>query len=370
MLTLSDEQGRAVTAVEAWYKSSAQVFELSGAAGTGKTTLAKHIVGALDLTEAEVLYCAFTGKASLVLAQKGCIPSSTVHGAIYKAHQDEQSGRWYFRLDKYFLKESGVKLVVLDEAPMLGAAIAEDLVSCGIKILALGDKHQLPPVGDEPYFGVREPDFLLTEIHRQAEDNPIIAMATLVRNGGVLKPGNYGDSRVIKAKKFEPSMMLQADQVLCGKNDTRHHLNSLYRAETGMKALGWEPQVDERLICLRNNRERGFLNGQMFTVHSQESDGRDVVCEVLPVDFPDTLPAKISTPIEYFRGDEKYLDWKVRKSCDEFAFAYAISVHKSQGSQWGHVMILDQSHVFKEDARKHLYTALTRASDKVTVYVP
>lgn len=369
-MQLSEEQGLAVRAVKTWFKSKRQVFELSGAAGTGKTTLAKYTTEELGLSDTEVLYCAFTGKAALVLSQKGCTPSSTVHGAIYSATQSEHTGIWSFSLNSQGLKELGVKLVVLDEAPMLGADIAQDLLKCGVKILALGDRHQLPPVNSDAFFGVSEPDFLLTEIHRQAADNPIIALATLVRNGGTLTPGNYGSSRVIKAKKFDSAEMLNADITLCGKNDTRHHLNNLYRITTGMKQYGWEPQKTERLICLRNNRDRGFLNGQMFTVEAQHSDGKDVTCMVKPVDYPETLAVQISTPIEYFRGEDNQLDWRIKKNCDEFGYGWVVSVHKSQGSQWQHVLILDQSKVFKDYAKNHLYTALTRASDKVTVYVP
>jgi len=368
-MQLSDEQGQAVKAVVNWFKGKKQVFELSGPAGTGKTTLAKYITEELGLTGSEVMFCAFTGKAALVLSQKGCSPSSTVHGLIYKAHQNEQTGVWSYRLSTEYIRELGVKLIVLDEAPMLGADIAEDLVYCGVKVLALGDKHQLPSVNGEAYFGVREPDFLLTEVHRQAADSPIIALATLVRSGGTLKIGNYGDSRVISAKKFDPQMMLEADQVLCGRNDTRHYLNNLYRIATGKKEHGWEPQSGERLICLRNSRDRGFLNGQFFTVEESNSDGRDVEVLIKPQDCPETLAVKISTPIEYFKGEDAQLDWRVKKSCDEFAFGWVVSCHKFQGSQAEHVLILDQSKVFREHHARWLYTSLTRASEKVTVFV-
>lgn len=367
-MQLSEEQGQAVAAVTAWWKTKRQVFELSGAAGTGKTTLAKFIVGELGLAENEVCYCAFTGKAALVLSQKGCNPASTVHSLIYKAYQNELTGRWSYSLSTEKVREMGVKLVVLDEAPMLGARIAQDLLECNVRVLALGDKHQLPPVKDEAYFGVAEPDFLLTEVHRQAKDNPIIALATLVRNGGTLQIGNYGSSKVMSAKRLSHEMLLEPDQVLCGKNDTRHYLNHSYRVAAEL-AEELYPLDGERLICLRNNHDRGFLNGQMFMVSESEFDGNDVQCQVVPVDFPDQLPVKISTPVEYFRGQERFLDWRVRKNCDEFAFGYAISVHKSQGSQWANVLILDQSKAFKEDASKHLYTAITRASDSVTVLI-
>jgi exodeoxyribonuclease-5 len=216
-------------------------------------------------------------------------------------------------------------------------------------------------------FGVSEPDFLVTEVHRQAADSPIIALATLVRSGGTLKIGNYGDSRVISAKKFDASEMLQADQVLCGRNDTRHYLNAAYRKACGK--VGWEPTEGERLICLRNNRDRGFLNGQMFLVEEVVSDGKDVECMVLPIDCTETLAVKISTPAEYFKGEDAQLDWRVKKSCDEFAYGAVITTHKAQGSAYPHVLILDQSKVFGVSARNWLYTALTRASEKVTVFV-
>jgi exodeoxyribonuclease-5 len=90
---------------------------------------------------------------------------------------------------------------------------------------------------------------------------------------------------------------------------------------------------------------------------------------VLPVDYPESLAVKISTPAEYFQGTESSLDWRVKKNCDEFCYGYAISVHKSQGSQWQNLLVLDQSKVFKQDAAKHLYTAITRASEKVTVLI-
>lgn len=367
MAELSQQQGAAVKAVVDWLKTPSQIFELAGPAGSGKTTLAKHIAEAVD---GNVIYLAFTGKAALVLSEKGCNPSQTIHSLIYKAHQSELTGKWYYKLDRECLKGLDVKLVIVDEAPMVGKELAQDLLQCCSKVLALGDKHQLPPVKSEAFFGVYEPDFELTEIHRQAAENPIIALSVKIRNGEPLKYGNYGESRILRAKAFEAAMLLEPDQVLVGKNDTRSYMNNLYREQTGAKdRSGWEPEEGERLICLRNNKDRGFLNGQMFKVDACTSDGKEVTTFVKPWGSDDTPAEQISTPIEYFQGQENTLDWRVKKGCDEFCYGYSVTTHKSQGSQWDNVMIFDQSKVFKEFSRNWLYTAVTRASEKLTLFV-
>jgi exodeoxyribonuclease-5 len=107
----------------------------------------------------------------------------------------------------------------------------------------------------------------------------------------------------------------------------------------------------------------------MFLVEEVVSDGKDVECMVLPTDYPETLAVKISTPAEYFKGEDAQLDWKIKKNCDEFAYGAVITTHKAQGSSYPHVLILDQSKVFGVSAKNWLYTALTRASEKVTVFV-
>lgn len=367
-MILSEMQGKAVDAVMAWSKTKQQCFKLFGYAGSGKTTLARYIGEQFK----SVMFMAFTGKAALVLRQKGCEPASTIHRAIYRAHQDELTGKWHFGLNWDSMVRD-VDLVIVDEGPMVGAVLGNDLCKLAKKILVLGDPAQLPPVNDDQYWGLDEPDFLLTEIHRQALDNPIIALSQLVRNEGSLALGSYGMSKVIKAKGFEPGMMLEHDQTLCGKNDTRRHLNTQHRTEAGYAAAtGFIPGVNERLICLRNEHDLGFLNGSLWRVKSAEHHkGQDVQLFILPEGETEEgyEPSEIWTPLEYFKGQDQWLDWRIKKSVNEFCYAYAITTHKAQGSQWDNVLIFDQSKIFKEDARKWLYTAITRAAERVTVLV-
>lgn len=371
-LEITQQQGEGIKAVVDWFYTpwkrgqAGQVFKFFGAAGTGKTTLATYIAQELGVN---VLYVAFTGKASLVLAKKGCRPVSTIHSAIYKAAQDEVTGRWHYTLN--FEKLLGIDLVIVDEAPMVGAELGKDLLSVCGKVLALGDPYQLPPVNDAGFFGIGQPDFLLTDIHRQAKDNPIIAMSMLVRNGERPKLGTYGSSRVLKSKMLDYEMIAAHDMTLVGKNDTRKYINDMYRQGAGLKdQYGLIPGPGERLICLRNNRERGFLNGSLWmTVAASEMKHGDVVSTIVPEDEPDTDANLILTPPDYFDGTEMALDWRVRKDADEFCYANGITTHKAQGSSWTRVLGLDQSKVFKEDWSKWLYTLLTRASDSVTLLI-
>lgn len=363
-MELSKQQAQAVDAVTAWFKTPAKVFTLSGAAGTGKTSIAKYIVESVSEEDGDVIFCAYTGKAAAVLASKGCTPASTLHSLLYRAKLNEQTGVWTFNLD-YESPAKTAKLVIVDEVSMLDESTGNDLLRVAKKILVLGDNNQLPPIKGEPFFDLTNPDFMLTEIHRQAVDNPIIRLATDIRNGIPLKLGTYGESKVLKNKEFRDEWMHEHDQVLVGTNSTRHGLNFRYRKTQGRENT--LPVVDDKLICLKNNRERGYLNGTMWKVDSAVYDSDATELAVQP--FEGGTGIKIFTFNEYFDGTDANLSWKTKMQGDEFAYGYAITVHKSQGSSWPSVLIVDQSCVFKEHAIKWLYTAVTRASERVTVLI-
>lgn len=373
-MTWRPQQDSALTAVSRWLKSSGgqQVFRLFGFAGTGKTTLAKEIATGAD---GEVLFGAFTGKAALVLRNKGCHGASTIHSLIYKV-EEGQRGIPTFRLNR----SSDVKdaeLVIIDECSMVDAELGRDLLSFGTKVLVLGDPAQLPPVKDAGFFTNAEPDVMLTEVHRQARDNPIIHMAMQVREGATLVPGMYGESRVIR--KGDDPEALQRDvldgQVLVGKNVTRRAYNKRIRALLGREG---NPQVGDRLVCLRNNREKGLLNGGLWTAAEvkarKKRSHRNLFSkpifemEIEPEDAGGSVNAvKVAVPENFFDGSENEIPWKERKNFDELDFGYALTAHKAQGSQWRNVVVFDESYCFRDDARRWIYTALTRAAEKVTV---
>ncbi len=377
-MSWSPQQEGAIKSVRAWLsnKKGPQIFRLFGFAGTGKTTLAKELASSVI---GAVLYACFTGKASLVLRKKGCNGASTIHSLIYKAVQDPITGEYHFKLND----DSPLALaalVVIDEVSQVNEELARDLVSFGIKILVLGDPAQLPPVKGEGFFINATPDIMLTEVHRQAADNPIIRMSMDVREGRGLQVGQYGDSRVIRRANVDRESMrelaLSTDQILCGLNRTRQSYNERLRTINGLAPLPsqggrpcWHPVSGDRLVCLRNNHDKGLLNGGLWEAGEVVVKGSYADIRVQSLDEPEMSPVDVSVLLPFFNGSDKDLDWKVKKGFEEFTYGYALTVHKSQGSQWDDVLLFDESYVFKQDAAKHLYTGITRAAERVTVVV-
>ena len=83
---------------------------------------------------------------------------------------------------------------------MVDAELGRDLLSFGVPLLVLGDPAQLPPIqgGGGGFFTEAEPDVMLTEVHRQAQDNPIIRLSMEIRAGEYLEPGRYGETEVVR----------------------------------------------------------------------------------------------------------------------------------------------------------------------------
>lgn len=361
------QQNAALTAVDKWIKdpNGKQVFRLFGYAGTGKTTLAKHIAEGINGT---VLFAAYTGKASLVLKRKGCYGASTIHSLIYTPKQDKRTGEAIFELNASSI--AGLAhLIVVDEVSMVGQELAEDLLSFGTRVLVLGDPHQLPPVNSEGFFINGEPDVMLTEVHRQAQENPIIRLSMDVREGRGIKQGRYGDSLVIAQRQLKDTqlhdLMMSSDQLLIGTNRSRHLYNGYIRDAIGLNPE--QPDKNDRLVCLRNNHTKNYLNGEIWEVSSVKTTRATFDMEVTSLD--NGFHSKIRVPPPFFNGTEGDMDWREKKKYDEFTYGWALTVHKSQGSEWPRVLLIDESRVFREDASKHLYTGITRAAESVTVVV-
>ncbi len=394
----SPQQQVALERVGRWLKfRDKPVFMLAGYAGTGKTTLAKHLAAIVD---GPVYFAAYTGKAAHVLAKSGATNASTVHKLIYVPKDRSQQrlkelqaelasllaqnpvpatlvakveaeisaekanlARPVFQLNMDS-PLSQAALLVLDEYSMIDEQVGQDLLSFGCPILALGDPGQLPPVRGRSFFK-GPPDVLLTEIHRQAQDNPIIWMSKEVREGRELRPGDYGDSRIISydllPRERLRDIVLSTDQLLVGRNATRISSNTRIRELLGRKEVF--PQEGDKLVCLRNNHEVGLLNGQTWSAYRDSVFDGDRV--ILGIEGEDGERIEVSAHPHYFHGNQP--EYWERKNAEEFDFGYALTVHKAQGSQWDNVLLFDEWR--GKDRREWLYTAITRAAERIDIVV-
>ena len=358
----SAEQSAALDAVGRWLKAEEpQVFRLFGYAGVGKTTLARHVAAA---AQGEAAFAAFTGKAALAMRAKGCVGATTIHALIYRASEGEDGEPTFTLNHEGHASRAG--LIVIDECSMVDAELGRDLLSFGKPILVLGDPAQLPPVKGGGFFTEAEPDVMLTEIHRQAKDDPIIRLSQIVRSGGEIAYGDYGESRVARKSEIDAAAVLAADQVLVGLNRTRRLYNRRMRELKGFE--GELPAAGDKLVCLRNDRAKGLINGGLWRVEALAGMRKDFVRMTVRAEDEATGGAKkIAVLKQFFEGAEADLAYPQRRESDEFDYGYALTVHKAQGSQWDSVMLFDESRAFREHRARWLYTGLTRAARKLTV---
>lgn len=403
MTQWSPQQDAALKAVDHWFKNESkqkQVLRLFGFAGTGKTTLAKHFAENID---GLVKFATFTGKAAHVMAQKGCVGASTIHRLIYRPkiaskhhlkkleeqlaqlkamsepdfeaiHRTEQevkkeqenAGRMSFSLNLESELQYA-KLLIIDETSMVNAPMGQDLESFGVPILVLGDPEQLPPIYGAGYFVNDQPDVILTEIHRQALDNPIIALSKIVREGGSLSVGQYGSSRIVNSKLDAPDV-LSHDIILTGLRKTKQRCDNKCRTLKNLTSS--LPMKGDRLMCVKNNHDLGILNGQLFLAQSDSVDMGGGVVSLHVRNLEDDGEMALSVSEKLLRG-LPLQRWEHEEDIQEFEYAYAITVHKAQGSQWDNVLLFDQKDYFPNwsdrDRRRWLYTGITRAAESVTV---
>jgi exodeoxyribonuclease-5 len=358
----SPQQAAALDAVGEWLRRGDRpVFRLFGYAGTGKTTLARHIA---EQADGEAVFAAFTGKAALVMRAKGCENARTLHSLIYRP-DDVDSEAPTFSLNR---ESDAAKagLIIVDECSMVDEELGRDLLSFGKPVLVLGDPGQLPPIKGGGFFTEAEPDAMLSEVHRQAESDPIVRLAMAARQGGRLAKGIYGKSRVIGRAEIDAAQVLAADQTLVGLNKTRRQYNQRIRALNGFTVE--TPVAGDKLVCLRNDRAKGLLNGGLWRVKSAQSAKKGLLRYTLASDDGAGVGSvRIAVLPEFFDGTEGELPWAKRRESDEFDYGYALTVHKAQGSQWDKVVLFDEAYAFREHRARWLYTAITRAAKEITV---
>jgi exodeoxyribonuclease-5 len=268
---------------------------------------------------------------------------------------------------------TGNRLCVVDESSMISEQIGADLTGFGVPILAIGDPMQLPPVDGTGWLGeAGMPGATLTEVHRSALDSPVTRIATTVRHATSGERG-YGVTGVDGASgripHLDPGALTLPDQVLCGTNATRWQGIRLIRKQLG-RPRGC-PVSGDRIVILSNSGELDIYNGQQFMVLASADDGTERYDMTLRSDDDGSI---VEIPVwRYgFQGQDGETRARAFGIGDVAAasYAYVITVHKAQGSQWPRVLVIDESHVFDRmqgTGQRWLYTAVTRASEQVVI---
>lgn len=357
-MMLSDDQLTAFHQIKAFLKNpDSQEFVLAGLAGTGKTTLIKALLDEPDTEPHHVM--ALAGKAASVLRSKG-VHATTIHSHIYSP-PGEGFTAWHLRPGD----EVDGSFFVVDEASMVSTDLYRDIKSFGRKVLWVGDHGQLEPIGDNPRL-MEKADVRLEKIHRQAEGSPIIAFSHALRIGRRFKERDTEALVLAKAprnKLIDHILEEQPDQVIVGFNTTRHIINKAYRDRMSLKG---KLVPGDRVICLKNNREVGVFNGMQGTVvRINTENDRYIWCDV-QISGDQTLAnvkmAKVTL------GEDLPPNARIKdRDTTVWDYAYAITCHKSQGSEWPRVFVYEQL-VDGWSPERWSYTAATRASQRL-VYV-
>lgn len=391
-IILNQEQEDALCKLIHWWKHerhTKQTFEISGAAGTGKTTLIRYLIKEINLSDNQVQFMAYVGKATLAMRMNG-INATTIHKAITYSikekvmegdHQLVIDGRpqWqskFYPVDK--LPED-IKLIVVDEGSMVPEYMAKWLLKYKVPMIILGDLNQLPPVMGSAYF-LRKPDAILNQIMRQSDESPIPYIAQYAIRGMTstfVKDMNIDNKVIIKNHNdLTDDEIVDCDVYLCRTNNERDSVNKYVRNEIH-KITAPYPIIGDKVICRENNWSESIkddiylTNGMVGYIDDIDLEG--ITSKKMTVDFrPEFLKNDVFRNLEidrvYMRLSPEYKR-KYFSNLNKFEYAYAITCHLAQGSQYNSVLV-DASSIYGLNAlynRQWLYTAITRAIDKVTI---
>ena len=312
----------------------------------------------------------------------------TLHKLLYESIPKPDGT--FFRVPKTAIDYS---VVVVDEVSMAPKTLMDLLFTHGCFVICLGDPFQLPPIDKNQDNGLLEhPHVFLDEIMRQALDSSIIRLSMQIRNGEKIEYGKYNDAIVMPYEKLNTGVLKWGDQVLVGTNKTRININQTFR---NMQGRGSEPEEGDKVICLRNywdnlaDNDDPLVNGTVGYIHNLYTSYNKIppycggqTIPVLYADFISDSEADFGTlnmdKHQIITG-ERSLDARTIYKLNsrrptqhlvpmEFTYAYAITTHKAQGSEWDKVVVLEEGFPFdKEEHARWLYTAVTRASEQLVL---
>ena len=393
-MELNDKQKQGLDIAVDRYKRKERYTVISGYAGTGKSTLVKFIVAALPNInpDEDVIYTSFTGKATQVLQKKGNKNVSTLHKLLFESIPKPDGT--FFRKPVEFIP---YKIVIVDECSMVPKELLQRLIKYNVHIICLGDPGQLPPINkNEDNHLLDHPHIFLDEIMRQEAESEIINLTMDIRAGKPLTRYQGKEVQVLNKDELTTGMPLWADQIICAKNETRIALNNQMRDLLGRSG---GPQDGDKVICLKNNwdiysvNDNPLVNGTIgylkdsFSTYINlprqiTSDGQPKKLDILTANFISDTEEDygiLNMDKQLITTGVPGLDWKTSykmgrnwrfqdKIPDQFTYGYAITCHKSQGSEWDNVLVIEEGFPFeKEEHKQWLYTAATRAAKKLVI---
>ena len=362
-LTLADRQREAIKCATA-----NKVMVITGGPGTGKTTIIKAILKIFSRLKAKIMLAAPTGRAAKRMTEATGREAKTIHRLLEYSFQ--KGG--FQRNEEHPLD---CDLLIIDEASMIDTVLMHHLlkaVPSQATFILVGDVNQLPSVG--PGNVLRDiiasgavPVVELNEIFRQARESLIIVNAHRINNGLMpsLKPSNRHKDfyfieqedpeqalnlivklvteRIPKRFRFDPfddiQVLAPMHKGTVGVANLNAHLQeALNPGEGGLLRGNRIFRVNDKVMQIRNNYEKEVFNGDVGRIRAIDMEN-----QVVAVSFD-------GRDVDYDFAD-----------LDELVLAYAVSVHKSQGSEYPAVLIpvLSQHYVLLQ--RNLIYTAVTRA---------
>ncbi len=373
ILALSPEQQTVVETI-----TKHRISIITGGPGTGKTTLIKSITEMYKIIGRRVCLAAPTGRAARRLAEVTGHKAHTIHKLLEYSFEEQLFGKGPD-------DPIDTDLIIIDEVSMVDTILMHHLLNAipfNATVIMVGDAHQLPPVGpgnmlSDMITSEKIPVFYLKTIFRQAAQSPIIVNAHHIRNGEfphlnkINKPFD-AEAEFYFIEQHTPENVVTAIVDLCAKKlPDMFHLNPvkdiqvltpMHKGVAGtinlnrqlQSALNKHPgtlshgnnrfKIGDKVMHLKNNYQKEVFNGDIGTItHMDKADG------LLCVDF-------------YGRKVEYGLE-----EIDELALGYAISVHKSQGSEYPAVVLplITQHYIMLQ--RNLLYTGITRAQKYVVL---
>lgn len=331
---LTDEQLNVL-----WCLRNSKPCIVTGGAGTGKTTVIKTVGECYKKTcgLSNILLAAPTGKAARRLAEKTGLKTATIHKALRKNPEDD----YVFFNESNLLQQS---LVIIDESSMIDTELMYNLLNAvkpTSKIIFVGDCNQLEPVGyGEPFedFMNKLEVFRLTVNHRQKEGTSILDAAEKALNGQEVRSGK--GVKVLHINLSDIPEIVQQNvkrntQIITPYNDLNRAINDYLRKDSDDFAIG------DKVIMIKN--ANNYSNGDIGYVEKFDDKGNMYV-------LIDNKSIKVTEA--HFK---------------EVQLAYAITVHKMQGSEMSKILLfIPEKDTFVTN--KMLYTAITRAKDEIEIY--